>query len=64
MSPCICEWPLDCDGSGTLECDHCGGDFCICLCGGEATCNGCQNCASDDDYYDPLDTEKEGALEP
>lgn len=30
---CDCEWR--CNGMGTLTCDGCGGDQCVCYCGGE-----------------------------
>lgn len=30
---CMCEWR--CNGMGRLACDGCGGDQCVCLCGGE-----------------------------
>jgi len=39
MSPeedddCCCEFDDTCGGSGMLYCRGCGGDLCICLCGG------------------------------
>lgn len=30
---CMCEWR--CNGMGGLVCDGCGGDQCVCVCGGE-----------------------------
>lgn len=45
MSACICEWPDGCGGIGTLYCDGCGGDQCVCFCGGEFPCDGCDECA-------------------
>jgi len=44
---CICEWPAECHGSGTLRCRGCGGDICCCLCGGDMPCPGCQRCDVD-----------------
>ena len=44
---CICEWPLDCGGLGSLQCLGCGGDICICAScygGGERECDGCEYC--------------------
>jgi len=46
---CICDFPATCGGFGLLLCDGCGGDQCICTCGGEAECYGCQDCCADDD---------------
>lgn len=45
---CICEWPADCGGSGGLNCQGCGGDLCVCVCGGESECFGCEMCPGDD----------------
>jgi hypothetical protein len=55
---CICDFPIDCDGSGHVDCNGCGGDFCICLaCAGHgvAECEGCEACArleAEQDEYD------------
>lgn len=51
---CICDWPKTCDGHGHVECMGCGGDFCICQCGGEdIECIGCEACDRElDDYGD------------
>lgn len=40
---CMCEWR--CNGMGTLQCDGCGGDQCVCVCGGEdgGDCPGCDH---------------------
>ncbi len=46
---CICDWPDHCGGSGLATCRGCGGDQCVCLCGGEDECPGCHACAEDDD---------------
>lgn len=50
---CICEWPDGCAGLGVLYCDGCGGDLCVCGCGGESQCFGCDECEGiDSDNYD------------
>ena len=41
---CVCDWPDECDGSGILNCEGCGGDTCICVCDGERECAGCDAC--------------------
>lgn len=41
---CICDWPKSCGGSGIIYCEGCGGDICICRCGGEDECPGCPDC--------------------
>lgn len=43
-SDCMCEWPDECDGTGVLHCEGCGGDLCVCVCGGECDCDGCEVC--------------------
>ena len=52
----MCDFAKGCGGTGTLRCRGCGGDLCICLCGGEQACFGCEDCerggeadAEDDD---------------
>lgn len=45
---CICEWPVSCGGRGSLTCEGCGGDLCVCLCGGNALCPGCDDCEGAD----------------
>ena len=52
---CGCEWPDLCSGTGTLYCDGCGGDICVCICGGEMPCMGCTECEEDE----PRDPEAE-----
>ena len=47
---CICDFPNGCGGLGILLCNGCGGDLCVCLCGGEAECFGCEECEYEDDY--------------
>jgi hypothetical protein len=50
---CMCEFPSTCGGLGVLDCDGCGGDFCICICGGGSIdCPGCDECPDDDDFLD------------
>jgi hypothetical protein len=50
---CMCEWPDGCCGTGTLYCDGCGGDICVCRCGGEMPCFGCEWCEGvDADNFD------------
>ncbi len=49
---CLCDWPDHCDGLGVLQCNGCGGDFCLCECGGEAECGGCTECRDVDEYDD------------
>ena len=53
MSDCLCEWPEAGGGTGCLQCEGCGGDQCVCTCGGECECFGCEDCADreDEDYY-------------
>jgi hypothetical protein len=43
---CFCMWPaeLECDGLGVIVCEGCGGDQCVCRCGGEMPCPGCDYC--------------------
>jgi hypothetical protein len=41
---CMCDFDDECDGEGTLRCIGCGGDLCVCLCGGDASCDGCEAC--------------------
>lgn len=45
---CGCEFPDQCNGSGFLECDGCGGDICVCKCGGMTICPGCEYCEDAD----------------
>lgn len=46
---CLCEFRAGCGGLGTLVCQGCGGDLCICICGGETECFGCEDCDHGDD---------------
>lgn len=49
---CMCEFPNTCGGTGVLYCDGCGGDQCVCTCGGEGECIGCEECEGTDDDED------------
>lgn len=55
---CMCDWPDDCGGSGVLMCDGCGGDTCVCRCGGEEECPGCVLCCDVDFDMDTYDGEQ------
>lgn len=48
---CICEWEDGCGGTGVIYCAGCGGDQCVCQCGGELPCGGCEEC----DFFDDDD---------
>jgi len=52
MGYCICDWPAECCGTGIMMCDGCGGDLCVCRCGGEMECPGCPACMGLDDPGD------------
>ena len=52
---CICDWPSDCGGLGMLLCDGCGGDLCVCRCGGELECYGCERCEGADEYEEEFE---------
>lgn len=54
---CICDWADGCGGFGILFCDGCGGDQCVCTCGGEMECQGYADCCGNDDaeFYDSED---------
>lgn len=45
---CLCTFPTDCAGTGLLICEGCGGDQCVCRCGGERPCQGCDWCEPPD----------------
>ena len=53
---CMCEWESGCGGLGVIHCRGCGGDQCICRCGGERDCEHCEDC----DPYLGDDYETEG----
>lgn len=55
MSGCMCDFPNHCYGFGVLMCDGCGGDLCVCRCGGEMECPGCEFC----NYGEPEDEDYE-----
>jgi hypothetical protein len=63
LRECVCEFDLeDCGGTGVIECEGCGGDQCVCSCGGEIACPGCDLCEEheddedDDDFADEEET--------
>ena len=49
-SGCMCEWEAGCSGTGVLHCRGCGGDLCVCVCGGETECEGCEWCDGGDSW--------------
>jgi hypothetical protein len=50
---CVCEYPASCGGLGVVSCDGCGGDQCVCRCGGElGECPGCDDCPDEEDLGD------------
>lgn len=44
MNDCMCEFAAGCGGLGVVHCNGCGGDLCVCACGGEIDCDGCEDC--------------------
>ena len=54
MSDCMCDFDDLCGGLGTLHCLGCGGDLCVCRCGGEIDCEGCPDCSPELDPVDRL----------
>ena len=55
---CICEWPSRCGGTGMLQCEGCGGDLCVCECGGDFECFGCPDCSDwDEDWLEDEDAD-------
>jgi|FLYL01.1.fsa_nt_gi hypothetical protein len=54
---CICEFDTTCAGNRVRECSGCGGDHCICRCGGEVPCEGCEACFDEWDELGLLDEE-------
>lgn len=57
LDDCMCYWPRVCSGLGVIECSGCGGDSCVCICGGgPIECDGCRDCnygRGDDDFDEP-----------
>ena len=51
MPSCCCEFPDTCGGFGAVFCDGCGGDLCVCPCGGSRDCE-CEMCRAGDDEWD------------
>ena len=47
VAECICDFSGSCGGLGILMCEGCGGDLCVCCCGGETECFGCDECGED-----------------
>jgi hypothetical protein len=47
---CNCDFDYGCDGYGMLQCSGCGGEVCVCTCGGERPCGGCSACEEDDPF--------------
>jgi hypothetical protein len=46
---CVCEFPDECDGTGTLQCEWAdAGDECECECGCRMPCPGCDECEDED----------------
>ena len=64
---CVCDFPDTCGGMGTLTCEGCGGDQCVCRCGGEYPCGGCEDCEDidEDDFDDgpPVESGRESRSE-
>jgi hypothetical protein len=65
----MCEWH-GCSGTGTEHCVGCGGDQCVCRCGGERECHGCELCGAEVGldfgtgfHLDEVETLREGTLE-
>lgn len=57
LEPCMCEWEGGCGGLGVVYCRGCGGDNCVCICGGgPVECEGCEDCGplvdDCDDFYE------------
>lgn len=52
LDDCDCEFPDSCGGTHLLVCEGCGGDTCVCDCGGEQVCPGCDDCLDDDEFED------------
>ncbi len=49
MNDCQCSFYDGCAGLGFTACRGCGGDHCICECGGVLPCEGCPDCDDHDD---------------
>lgn len=46
---CICDFEEGaCGGLTVVYCSGCGGDQCVCPCGGESECFGCSDCEPED----------------
>lgn len=60
---CMCSFAPRCGGYGTIPCDGCGGETCVCAeCHGhgEIDCDGCDDCEHDADATgcDPVEDER------
>lgn len=60
---CICDWPDECSGLGSLQCEGCGGDICVCPCGGEAACPGCEYCEDGGEFGEDFEDEDDNEFE-
>jgi hypothetical protein len=50
---CNCTFDDECSGTGAVYCSPpCGGDLCICDCGGDRDCPGCEWCRPVEDGAD------------
>jgi len=56
---CICDWPRECSGTGIINCDGCGGDQCVCTCGGEVSCPGCDYCEINSDESFEMESDED-----
>jgi hypothetical protein len=48
LEDCMCDFGDHCGGTGWIDCAGCGGDNCICTCGGGIECWGCPECPDPD----------------
>lgn len=67
---CICDFPADCNGSGSRDCTGCGGDLCVCAQSYGGGCSvecsdfgGCAMCPRDDPPHDGFDDLPDGATD-
>lgn len=57
---CLCDFRGGCGGLRVVTCRGCGGDCCVCTCGGESECAGCEDCDFGDDLHNADDGERDG----
>jgi hypothetical protein len=50
LEDCMCDFPETCQDDAGMSCTGCGGDHCICTCGGYIECWGCPDCPDPDGY--------------